>query len=112
MSPEAELPTDLPDFSTEAKGELLSEVRELKVSRSQQATINTIYLYLHKFESSRKIVHIHKAQVVSFIHRLLSLLKDPKQTAAAAYHLLTLLGTVISDGSMDKFALILAPRVF
>ena len=49
---------------------------------------------------------------MAFIHRLLSLLKDGTKTAAAAYYLLTHLGTCIFDGSLDKFALILAPRVF
>jgi hypothetical protein len=90
----------------------LPEIGELKASRSQLAAINTIYVYLHQFESSRKLVHIHKAQVVAFIHRVLTILRDIRHTAMAVYHLLTLLGTAISDGSLDKFALILAPRVF
>ena len=50
--------------------------------------------------------------MATFVHRLLSLLKDGNKTAAASYYLLTQLATCISDGSLDKFALILAPRVF
>ena len=92
--------------------DLQAEVRELKASPAQQKTINSIYLHLHQFDSSRRLVHLHKAEVVTFVHRLLSLLKDGNKTAAASYYLLTQLATCISDGSLDKFALILAPRVF
>lgn len=57
-------------------------------------------------------MHLHKAEVVGFIHSLLILLRDPRKAAVAAYHLLTQLAVATSDGSLDKFALILAPRVF
>jgi hypothetical protein len=107
---QAPVPADLPDFSGE--GDLQSEVRQLKGSKSDLRTTNAIYLYVHKLESSRRLVHLHKAEAVGFIHRLVQLLANPTQAATAAYHILSQLGASISDGSLDKFAIILAPRVF
>lgn len=57
-------------------------------------------------------MHLHKTEVIRFIYRLVRLLQNPSQAATAAHHILSQLGTAISDGSLDKFALILAPRVF
>lgn len=107
---QAPLPPDLPEFSGE--GDLQPEVRQLKGSKSDLHITNAIYLYLHKLESSRRLVHLHKTETVAFILRLVQLLSNPSQAATAAYHIFSQMGTSISDGSLDKFALILAPRVF
>lgn len=57
-------------------------------------------------------MHLHRQEVLHFLHSILDILKDPRQCAIAAHHIFYHLGASINDGSLEKLITILAPRVY
>ena len=57
-------------------------------------------------------MHLHRKAALHFLQAILDLLKDPRRTAIAAYHIFSNLGASINDGSLEKLITLLAPRVY